>query len=757
MKYKKGWIFLIGLLFFVYANGQQKLNPDIEKRVDALINQMTLEEKVGQMAQVSIESLGAPKDGHFFFNEKMEDAVTNYEIGSVLNSPGPLQSVDDWNRLIAEIQDAASKTRLKIPILYGLDHIHGVNYSSGTTLFPQPIAQAATWDPALIHKIGVVTAYESRAVGAPWTFSPALDLGTNPQWPRMWEGFGEDPYLIGQMGKAFVQGVQNPLGDKEKLVVSLKHFMDYSDPKSGHDRSDSWIPEYYLREYHLPPFIQGVNAGARTVMVNSSLINGIPTHVNKHLLTDILKGELGFTGFVVSDWQDIENVYRRDKIVTSIKDAIGLAINAGIDMSMIPYDYKEFIGDLTALVHEGVVSQTRIDDAVRRILRVKFEVGIFDTPVTFKKDYPEIASQKHIDVSYRTAVESITLLKNENNTLPLKSGAKVLVTGPNANSIRSLNGGWTYTWQGEKTNEYGQQFNTILKSLQNKLGADNVVYEPGVAYNEKGRYDEDYIVDLDAVRKAARGVDYVLLCIGENSYAETPGNTSDMSLSDNQMELARALEGLGKPVIFVLNEGRPRVFNRIEPIADAVVDVYLPSNYGADALTDILTGEVNPSGKLPFTYPRYVNDLVPYIHKPSEGATNPQGGETNPQYPFGFGLSYTTFEYRNLKINKNEFSPDESVVISVTVVNTGHRPGKETVQLFTSDLIATLTPDVRRLRAFEKVDLKAGESKEVRFVLPIRDLAFVGVDMKKHLEKGEFRIEIERLTAQFIVNKTIVF
>lgn len=757
MNLKTGAVWIVCLLFFGSAYSQQKLNKSIEQKVDALLRQMTLEEKVGQMAQVSIESLGWAEGRHFSFNEKMKDAVVNYKIGSVLNTPGPLQSVADWNRLIAEIQDAARQTRLKIPVLYGLDNIHGVNYSSGTTLFPQPIAQAATWNPSLVHEIGVITAYESRAVGAPWTFSPALDLGTNPQWPRMWEGFGEDPYLISQMGNAFIQGVQDPLGSKEKQVVSLKHYLDYSDPKSGHDRTDSWIPEYYLREYHLPPFIEGVNAGARTVMVNSSLINGIPTHVNKHLLTDVLKDELGFTGFVVSDWQDIENVYRRDKIVNSIKEAIGLAINAGIDMSMIPYDYKAFCDDLISLVNEGVVPQSRIDDAVRRILRVKCESGIFETPVTNRKDYPKLASAEFTKASYSTAAESITLLKNEKNVLPLRPNAKVLVTGPNANSIRSLNGGWTYTWQGEKTNEYGKQYNTILKSLQNKLGAGNVVFVPGVEYNETGRYDADSIIDLKAVTEAAKNVDYILLCIGENSYTETPGNTYDLSLSENQVKLAEALKETDKPVIFILNEGRPRIFNNIEPIADGILHVYLPGNYGADALADILTGKINPSGKLPFTYPRYVNDLVSYIHKPSEGSSNPQGGETNPQYPFGYGLSYTSFTYSNLTISKNEFSPEESAVISITATNNGNQAGKEVVQLYVSDLVASLTPDVKRLRAFEKVELKPGESKNVRFNLPLKDLAFVGADLKKHLEAGEFRVQIADLSATFSVSKTIVF
>ncbi len=755
---QKIFLLLSLFIFSSLSHAQQKINPAIENKVNLLLKQMTLEEKVGQMAQVSIESLGSSNGKTFSFTDKMKDAVVNYKLGSILNSPGPLQSVQDWNRLITEMQDAAKQTRLKIPVLYGLDHIHGLTYVGGGTLFPQPIAQAATWNRQLAYNTGVITAYESRAAGVPWTFSPALDLGTNPVWSRIWEGYGEDPFLISQIGTNFIKGVQDPLGSKEKLAVSLKHYMAYSDPKSGKDRTDAWIPEHYLREYHLPPFAAAIKAGARTVMVNSALINGIPTHINKYLLTDILKNELGFTGFIVTDWQDIENVFRRDKMTNNIKEAIGLAINAGNDMSMIPYDYKNFTTDLIALVKEGKVTQARIDDAVRRILRVKYELGLFDTPVTSANDYPKFGSAEFAKASYNTAAESITLLKNTNNTLPLRKNAKVLVTGPNANSMRTLNGGWTYTWQGDRTDEYGAQYNTILKSMRNKFGEGNVIFEEGVVYKMKEKYEKDSIVNIEAAVSAAAKVDYILLCIGENSYTETPGNTNDLSLSDNQIALANALMQTGKPVILILNEGRPRIIKRIEPGAAAILDVYLPSNYGGDALADILTGDVNPSGKLPVTYPRNVNDLVGYIHKPSEGSGNPQGGETSPQYGFGFGLSYTTFSYSNLSLNKTSFAPDESATISITVTNTGNKSGKEVVQLFISDVIASLlTPDVRRLRGFEKVSLSAGESKTVQFKVLMKDLAFVAPDNKKHLEQGEFKITIANQSASFIVNKTIVF
>lgn len=748
-------ITLVTLTAQVFA--QQKTDPAIEAKVDALLKQMTLEEKVGQMAQVSLESLGSLKGEKFSFSDKMKDAVVNYKVGSLLNTPGALQSASDWNRIITEIQNAAQQTRLKIPVLYGLDDIHGVNYVGGTTLFPQQIGQAATWNTELARNCGVITAYEGRAAGVPWTFSPVLDLGTNPLWSRIWEGYGEDPYLGGQLGAAFIHGVQDPLGSKEKLIVSVKHYMAYSDPKSGKDRTDAWIPEHYLREYHLPSFADAINAGARNVMVNSALINGIPTHVNKHILTDILKKELGFTGFIVTDWQDIENVWRRDRITKDIKEAIGLAINAGIDMSMIPYDYKEFCTDLIALVNEGKVSQERIDDAVRRILRVKYEIDLFDTPVTYLKDYPKFASAEFEKAAYNTAAESITLLKNRNNTLPLKKNARVLVTGPNANTMRPLNGGWTYTWQGERTDDYAGQYNTILESLQKKLGTKNVVYAPGVAYKMKGKYWEDSIVNIDAAVKAAAGVDYVLLCIGENSYTETPGNTNDLNLSDNQIALANALYKTGKPVVLILNEGRPRIISRIEPKASAIVHVYLPGNYGGNALADILAGDVNPSGKLPITYPRYANDLAGYIHKPSEGSTNPQGGETNPQYEFGFGLSYTSFSYSNVTVDKRSFGADETATISVTVTNKGRRAGKEVVQLYISDLVASLTPDVKRLRGFQKIDLNPGESKTVSFKVPMQQLAFVGTDNQKHLEEGDFKIQVADQTTNFTLTQTKTF
>ena len=765
MKLNKQIAFLVVMLLTACPAMAQttaiKLNPSIESKINVLLKQMTLQEKVGQMAQVAIDVVGKvdySKQTYTIDADKLNDVVVNYKVGSILNTPpGVLLTPEQWNQVLSDIQSAAQKTKLKIPVLYGLDDIHGVNYAAGTTLFPQEIGQAATWNRQLVYDGAVITAYESRAVGVPWTFSPVVDLGTNPQWPRIWEDYGEDPYLSGELGAQFVKGIQDPLGSKEKLVVSLKHYMAYSDPKSGHDRTDAWIPENYLREYHLPPFAATVKAGARTVMVNSALINGIPTHINKHILTDILKNELRFTGFVVTDWQDIENIYRRDKVAKSMKDAVMLSINAGIDMAMIPYDYKQFCKDLIALVKEGKVLQGRIDDAVRRILRVKYELDLFNRPTTFLKDYPNFGSVQFRRTAFNTAGESITLLKNRNNTLPLPASAKILVTGPNANSMRCLNGGWTYTWQGDRTDELGQQYNTILEAVVNKFGKEKVNYVPGVAYKERGAYFQDSIVNIDAAVQAAANADYVLLCIGENSYTETPGNLEDLNLSDNQIALANALIKTGKPVIFVLSEGRPRIISKIEPGAAAILHIYLPGNYGGDALAAVLSGDVNPSGKLPITYPRHPNSLVGYIHKPSEGEGNPQGGEFTPQFPFGFGLSYANFVYTNLTVNKTSFTPDETATISVTIRNTGTRDGKEVVQLYISDIQGSFTPDVKRLRGFEKVHIEGAEVKTVTFKIPMKQLAFVNPNNKMQLEEGEFKVQIADQSATFRVTKTVIF
>ena len=760
---------ITALCLFIFAKGQSqpgKLSPVTEANISKLLSQMTIEEKVGQMAQVAIDQIGTIDNNTKTFSideAKLTDVIVKYKIGSILNTPPSiLMTAQQWNAIIKAIQDKAMQLHLKIPVIYGLDDIHGVNYVNGFTSFPQQIGQAATWNRQLVQDLAVVTAYESRAAGVPWTFSPVLDLGSNAVWPRVWEGYGEDPYLIGELGTAFVKGAQNPLGSHEKLSVSLKHFMAYSDPKYGKDRTNAWIPENYLREYHLPPYLATVNAGARNVMVNSALINGIPTHMNKYILTDILKNELHFTGFIVTDWQDVENIAKRDKIAKDNKEAVMLAINAGIDMSMTPYNFQEFCSDVVALVKEGKISLPRIDDAVRRVLRVKYELDLFKTPVTMMSDYPKFGSAEFIKKAYNTAAESITLLKNNDNILPLPASAKILVTGPNANSMRPLNGGWTYTWQGERTDEFTAQYNTILEAVTSKFGKSNVSYAEGVAYNMKGKYWEDSVVDIAAAVTAAQNADYILLCLGENSYTETPGNLNEMNLSENQVALANALAKTGKKIILLLTEGRGRIISHIEPLTSAVVHTFLPGNYGADALADILAGSVNPSGKLPITYPRYSNSLTPYIHKPSDQIANPQGAydysaDFNPQYPFGFGLSYTTFAYSNLKTDKKSYGPNDAITFSVTVKNTGKREGKEVVELFVSDLLASLTPDVKRLRGFDKISLKTGEEKIVTLKVAAKELSFVNTNNKKRLEQGDFEANVGGQSVLFSVNKTVEF
>jgi beta-glucosidase len=748
------------------TSAQQKINPATEAKISVLLKQMTLEEKIGQMAQVAIDQIGKTNYATKTFDvdpAKLNDVIIKYKVGSILNTPpSVLLGPSDWNKVIADLNKASQTTRMKIPVIYGLDDIHGANYVNGFTSFPQQIGQAATFNRQLVKDGGVISAYESRAAGVPWSFSPVLDLGINSMWPRLWETYGEDPYLASELGVAFVRGMQDPIGSKEKVSLSLKHYMGYSDPKWGKDRTNAWIPENYLREYFLPPFTAAVKAGARNVMVNSALINGIPGHINKHVLTDILKNELGFTGFIVTDWQDIENIAKRDKIAKDNKEALMLCINAGIDMSMIPYNYKEFCDDLVALVKESKVSTARIDDAVRRVLRLKYELDLFNTPVTTMDQYPKFGSAEFAKAAYNTAAESITLLKNSQNILPLSLAARVLVTGPNANSMRSLNGGWSYTWQGERTDEFASQHNTILEAVTNKFGKNNVTFSEGVVYKMKGKYWEDSVVNIDAAVTAAGDVDYILLCIGENSYTETPGNLNELNLSGSQLALATAMIKTGKRVIVILNEGRPRIISAIEPGAAAVIHTYLPGNYGADALADILAGDVNPSGKLPITYPRYANSLTPYIHKYSDQTANPQGAydysaDFNPQYQFGYGLSYTTFAYSDLTIDKTTVDPNVTVTISVTVKNTGSKDGKEVVQLYVSDVLASLAPDVKRLRGFDKVMLKAGESKIVEFRVPVKELAFINMENKRQLEQGDFKVMIGNQTAQFTVNKTVVF
>jgi len=731
---------------------------DIQNKAKEIVNNMTLAEKVGQMAQISIDAVcqgedTPPTSTMQLDMEKLRDAVVNYHVGSILNSPNVrARSTDWWNKAVEQMQQVAmNETRVKVPIVYGLDQIHGATYTAGSTMFPQEVAIAATWNPAHARKMGEITAYETRAANVPWNFSPVLDLGQDPRWARQYEGFGEDPYIGSVFGVELVKGYEgddNNIADPTKVGACMKHFLGYSVPVSGKDRTPAYIPENVLLEYHVPAFQAAVDAGVATVMINSGSINGEPVHGSYKLLTTLLKEKMGFKGMVVTDWQDIENLYTRERSADSHKDAIKQSINAGIDMSMIPYDYERFCGMLIELVNEGEVPMSRIDDAVTKIIEFKLNLGLFETPNTYAKDYPKFNSKEFQQASYDAAADAITLLKNNDNILPLKKGVKILVAGPNAVSRRALNGGWTYSWQGEKVDEF-MSTNTLLTAIEQTFGKENVNYIPGVSYTDAVEYRTEYKDRFDEAVVAAKNVDYVVLCLGENSYCEKPGDLDDLYLNELQTELAQEILKQGKKVILVLSEGRPRVISKIAGKVDAIVQTYLPGAYGADALADILIGKVNPSGKLPYTYPAFPNSTAPYYHKYSEeqkanaGAYNYEG-DFNPEFRFGFGLSYTTFAYSNMKIDKTSLPKDskESIEISIDVTNTGNVEGKEAVQLYSSDLYASIIPDMIRLRRFEKVSLKAGETKTVTFNITLNDLSFINMQNERVVEPGDFELKI---------------
>jgi beta-glucosidase len=716
-------------------------------KISALLAKMSLEEKVGQMTQISLEAFlktvnGNAIEPHKLDMAKLSEAIKKYKVGSILNVGGDAQTVANWQGIVTTIQEMALKERNRIPVLYGIDAIHGNNYTLNSVLFPQQIAQAASFNLAMVKKGAEISGYETRASFIPWTFSPVLDLGRQPVWPRIWETFGEDPYLVAEMGKATIAGFQgNNMADKYHVAACLKHYMGYSMPLSGHDRTPAWIPERELREYFLPQFAAAVKAGAQTVMVNSAEINGMPVHANHHILTDILKGELAFKGFVVSDWQDIQYLYQRHRIAKDNKEAVMMAINAGIDMSMVPTDFT-FCEALVALVKEGKVKMSRIDDAVARILKVKMDVGLFDRPLGNAADYPDFNSLAHNQANYDITAETITLLKNTNQFLPLTKGKKILVAGPSANTMRSLNGGWARNWQGLNSNETEKDKNTILEAVQQVFGAANVSYSEGVSF-EPGT---DGIAS--AVSKAEIA-DVIVLCIGENSYTETPGNIGDLNLAANQLALATALAKTGKPIVLVLTEGRPRIIAQIEPMASAILHAYWSGNEGGNVIADVLAGKINPSGKLPYTYPRSTNSLINYYHKYTESLEFDPTAGYHPQWPFGFGLSYTTFKYSNLKLSTSTLTPTNKLTVSVDVTNTGNLTGKEAVLLYISDLVASVTPEVKRLRAFDKIELKAGETKTVSFSLDKNQLSFINHQLQRVTEPGDFMLNVGDLAVAF--------
>ena len=733
-----------------------KSDSKVEAQVEQTLQKLTLEEKIGQMMELVTDLFGAnDKNGVFYIDEKKTDSIlSRYKIGSILNAPNTCApTAKQWEKYLQQIQKISMK-RIGIPCVFGLDQNHGSTYTQGGTLFPQNINVAATFNREIARRSAEATAYETRAVSIPWTYSPTVDLGRDARWPRIWENFGEDCYLSAEMGKAMVLGFQgedpNHI-DQQHIATSMKHFMGYGVPWTGKDRTPAYISPADLREKHFAPFLAGIQAGALTVMVNSASVNGMPMHANKDILTGWLKEETGWDGVLITDWADINNLYTREMVAKDKKDALRIAINAGIDMVMEPYN-ADACGYLIELVKEGKVPMSRIDDACRRVLRMKYRLGLFENPTQKLKNYPKFGGEEFAKIALDGATESMVLLKNEGNILPLQQGKKILLTGPNANQMRCLDGGWSYTWQGHRSDEFAGKYNTIYEAFCNEYGKENVILNQGVTYNEKGKYWEENEPNIDAAVAAAKDADVIVACIGENSYTETPGNLTDLWLSENQRNLVKALAKTGKPIVLVLNEGRPRLIADIEPLAKGIIDIFLPGNYGGDALAQLVAGKQNFSGKMPYTYPKEINSLANYDFKKSEEVGTMEGAydynaKITQQWGFGQGLSYTTYQYSNPKVSQSQFRHGDVIKVSVDVKNTGKVAGKESVLLFSSDLIASMTPDGRRLRAFDKVELQPGETKTVTFDLKADDLAFVGYDGKWILEEGDFKLMIADQTA----------
>ena len=740
-----------------------KSDPKIEAQVEQTLKKLTLEEKIGQMMELVTDLFGAnDKNGVFYIDEHKTDSIlSRYKIGSILNAPNTCApTAKQWEKYISQIQKISMK-RIGIPCVFGLDQNHGSTYTQGGTLFPQNINVAATFNREIARRSAEATAYETRAVSIPWTYSPTVDLGRDARWPRIWENFGEDCYLSSEMGKAMVYGFQgeDPNNiDQYHIATSMKHFMGYGVPWTGKDRTPAYISPADLREKHFAPFLAGLQAGALTVMVNSASVNGMPMHANKDILTGWLKEETGWDGVLITDWADINNLYTREMVAKDKKDALRIAINAGIDMIMEPYSC-DACGYLVELVKEGKIPMSRIDDACRRVLRMKYRLDLFKNPTQKLKNYPKFGGEEFAKLALEGATESMVLLKNEGNILPLQHGKKILLTGPNANQMRCLDGGWSYTWQGHRTDEFAGKYNTIYEAFCNQYGKENVILNQGVTYNEKGKYWEENEPQIQGAVDAAKNVDVIVACIGENSYTETPGNLTDLWLSENQRNLVKELAKTGKPVVLVLNEGRPRLIADIEPLAQGIIDILIPGNMGGDALANLVSGKSNFSGKMPYTYPKEINSLANYDFKKSEEVGTMEGAydynaKITQQWGFGYGLSYTSYKYSNLKVSQSDFRHGDIIKVSVDVKNTGKVAGKESVLLFSSDLIASMVPDGRRLRAFDKIELQPGETKTVTFDLNADDLAFVGYDGKWVLEEGDFKLMIADQTVNIHCDKT---
>lgn len=745
-------ISLLALAYTASANVPViKSDPKIEAQVEQTLKKLTLEEKIGQMMELVTDLFGAnDKNGVFYIDEHKTDSIlSRYKIGSILNAPNTCApTAKQWEKYIAQIQKISMK-RIGIPCVFGLDQNHGSTYTQGGTLFQQNINVAATFNREIARRSAEATAYETRAVSVPWTYSPTVDLGRDARWPRIWENFGEDCYLSSEMGKAMVYGFQgeDPNNiDQYHIATSMKHFMGYGVPWTGKDRTPAYISPADLREKHFAPFLAGLQAGALTVMVNSASVNGVPMHANKEFLTGWLKEETGWDGVLITDWADINNLYTREMVAKDKKDALRIAINAGIDMIMEPYSC-DACGYLVELVKEGKIPMSRIDDACRRVLRMKYRLDLFKNPTQKLKNYPKFGGEEFAKLALEGATESMVLLKNEGNILPLQHGKKILLTGPNANQMRCLNGGWSYTWQGHRADEFAGKYNTIYEAFCNEYGKENVILNQGVTYNEKGKYWEENEPQIQEAVAAAKDADVIVACIGENSYTETPGNLTDLWLSENQRNLVKALAQTGKPVILLLNEGRPRLIADIEPLAQGIINILIPGNMGGDALANLVSGKSNFSGKMPYTYPKEINSLANYDFKKSEEVGTMEGAydynaKITQQWGFGYGLSYTSYKYSNLKVSQSDFRHGDIIKVSVDVKNTGKVAGKESVLLFSSDLIASVVPDGRRLRAFDKVELQPGETKTVTFELKADDLAFVGWNGKWRLEEGDFKLMI---------------
>jgi beta-glucosidase len=736
-----------------WSQNVKSQKTEIDKKVATLLSKMTIEEKVGQMTQITVTNFEENGKPGVLDLVKLKEGIQNYHLGSILNVPNPgAPTAKRWNEIQKTISDEANKTRLKIPILYGIDAIHGASYTAGATLFPQQIGIAATFNTAMAQKGSEISAYETRASSIPWVFSPDLDLPRSPVWSRMWESYGEDAYLSSQMAAASVTGFEGKdVGSKYNVATCMKHYIGYGSPTTGKDRTPSIIPERVLRQFDLTIYQSAIKAGAKSIMISSGELNGTPCHANKYLITTVLKNELDFKGVVVTDWKDIINLYTRDKVAESNRDAVRISVLAGIDMSMVPEDYT-FYTYLLDLVAKKEVPMSRIDDAVSRILKMKMELNLFETPVTNLADYPKFGSQEFIDAAYNTAAESITLLKNTNTILPLNKNEKILVTGPTANTMKCINGGWSYNWQGENSDTYAADKMTILEAIQNKIGKDNVLYTQGA---DLADFND---AEIEKAVAFAQNVSKIVLCLGEKNYTETPGDINNLYITPSQSKLAMALAKLNKPIILVLAEGRPRLISEFEDKTAAVIQCYLPGNEGGRALADILYGDVNPSGRLPYNYPRYPNSLEKYNRKHSESVSDEERANDAkyeksyfPQFEFGTGLSYTTFAYSDLKISKPEITNTEDLTVTVTIQNMGKMAGKEAVLLYLSDNYASITPEVKALKRFQKISLAPNESKTITFTLNPKDLQFVNNDLKWISEKGTFKIQIGNLTQEFLL------